>query len=203
MHARPRFGIRIASLGTLVGMFIAAMAFLGSGSATAGPIIAAPVAAPVAAVADTAVGAAGCINAYDPHHNVKVFWTPGRVCPTAHYGISDAFSGTPGPKGDKGDPGDSRIVMTSGSATTAAGTAGNGTLIVTVSGLPGFSATQVHRTFVDVNAELLAGGVTASVGTPTASPGATSWNYPVTVAGQVAATPAQTVRIDVLAVPVS
>jgi hypothetical protein len=72
-------------------------------------------------------------------------------------------------------------------------------VVVSVAHLPGFSATQVARTFVNMRAELLASGVTATVGTPTASPGATTWNYPVTVAGQVAATPAQTIRLDILA----
>jgi hypothetical protein len=93
----------------------------------------------------------------------------------------------------------STLARATGSAVTVAGTAGNGALVVHISGLPAFSATAVRRTLVDVNSEILAGGVTVTVGTPTASPGATTWNYPAVVAGQAVATPAQTVSVDVLA----
>lgn len=124
-------------------------------------------------------------------------------CPSPYWGPVSLGNGAAGPQGPKGDPGDSRLVITSGSASTAAGAAGNGTVIVSVPGMPGFSATQARRVFVDLNSEMNAEGVMMEVGRPTANPGATSWNFPVTVAGQTAATPPQRIRLDVLAVPVN
>lgn len=103
------------------------------------PLSVAPVAFEVAAAAP--VGAVGCINGKDPNHNVKVFWTAGRVCPAGHYGIADAFGGggavgPQGPKGDKGEPGDTNVVSRKASVTLTSASAAQ---TLTVTGLPAFT----------------------------------------------------------------
>jgi hypothetical protein len=135
-------------------------------------------ASPKAAVhADAAVAAVACIAGTDPHHNVKVFWTPGRVCPAGHYGIADAFaSGTPGPagpQGPKGDPGTSALQVKS--ATAVLTPSSPSTVTVTVSGLPPYSATsgQVFGT----NADALPTGVSFSLTTPTPALGSTTRTF--------------------------
>jgi hypothetical protein len=177
-------------------------ALLGVGLLSASNASAYFIDSPVAAVAAPAVvpmHPVVCINAYDGHHTDRTFWTtvPGHSCPAGHYWASILTAD------ETTTSVDSRIVLTTGSVTSAAGVAGNGSLVISVPGMPPFSATQVRRTFTDVDGEVLSGGVTVAVGTPTSTPGGTTWNYPVTVAGQVAATPAQAVRLDVLAIPVA
>jgi hypothetical protein len=126
---------KIAALIAAVAAF--GLVAFGLNTASAAPPKATLIAAPVHALAE--VGAVACIAGNDPHHNVKVFWTPGRVCPSGHYGIADAFSGTPGPKGDKGDKGDagdSNVVSRKASVTLTSASVAQ---TVTVSGLPAFS----------------------------------------------------------------
>ena len=141
--------------------------------------------------------------------DIHQLWLTGEggTCPTGWSELT-AFPGTGGPAGPAGPAGPqgpvgpagvSAIAAHSGVSHSAAGTAGNGVVIVSVTGMPAYSPTAARRTFVDVNSEVLAGGVTVSLGAPVASPGSTTWNYSATVAGQVAATPAQTVSVDVLA----
>lgn len=123
------------------------------------------------------VGAVGCIDGNDPHHNVKVFWTPGRVCPTGHYGISDAFaSGVPGPQGPqgpKGDPGTNDLVIKHATVVLTPDSAS--TVTVTVTGLPPFSATsgQVYGT----NADAVPVGVTFSIAVGPVTPGQTTRTF--------------------------
>lgn len=118
-------------------VLVGTIAALGLGTLGLTAASAAPQAAPVAAP----VGAVGCINANDPNHNVKVFWTAGRICPAGHYGIADAFggggvAGPQGPKGDKGEPGDTNVVSKKASVTLTSASAAQ---TVTVTGLPAFT----------------------------------------------------------------
>lgn len=134
-------------------------------------------------------------------------------CPDPYWGpasLKDAFGiestgviGPVGPAGPKGDPGDSRLTFSSGQVTVEAGTAGNGVHVVTVTGMPPFSATQVKRTLVDFDGEVLPPDVTATVNAPTAVAKSTSWNYTVTISGATVATPNYVLRLDVIAAPVT
>jgi hypothetical protein len=163
---------RISLALALAGLFVGAM-FALNGSASA-----AVVKPPVAAVqlADAAVGAVACIAGTDPHHNVKVFWTAGRVCPAGHYGIADAFSGTPGPagpQGPKGDPGTNGLVIKTASTTLTPSSPS--TVTVTVSGLPPYSATAGQA--FGTNADALPTGVTFSLSAPTPALGSTTRTF--------------------------
>lgn len=130
--------------------------------------------------------------------------TPAGACPAgwSAYALSGS-AGAPGPAGPKGDPGDSRLTLAAGSRTLPAGVAANETWAVTVSGMPPYSATQARRIFRDLNGEAIPAPMLASVGTPSAVAGATTWTFPVTVTGATVATPAVTLRLDVLALPVA
>jgi hypothetical protein len=137
-------------------------------------------------------------------------------CPDPYWGptnLKDAFgiestgtagpAGPVGPAGPKGDPGDSRLMFSSGQVTVKAGEAGNGIHVVTVTGMPPFSTTQVKRTLVDFDGEALPPGVIATVNAPTAVAKSTSWNYTVTTSGAAIATPSYILRLDVIAAPVT
>jgi hypothetical protein len=140
----------------------------------------------VAAAAGPAIGAVGCIDSHDPHHNVKVFWTAGRVCPAGHYGIADAFggsgSGAPGPAGPagpKGDPGDSVIKVISKQVTLTSSSPATQTVVLT--GLPA-KASGVVELPVD-NSGSAPAGTTVTV-TPLAVPaGSTERSFTVGVSG--------------------
>lgn len=134
-------------------------------------------------------------------------------CPDPYWGpasLEDAFgiegTGTPGPagpKGDKGDPGDSRLVFATGKATVAAGVAGNGPHVITISGMPQFSATQAKRSLADVNSELFPPDVKAVVSAPVAVAGSTTWSYTVTTSLAVVGTPSFVLSLDVIAAPIA
>lgn len=164
-----KFTIAAVAAAAMVGTLFVGGAVFNSASASTSAVSAA-----------SAVGAVGCIDGRDPHHNVKVFWTEGRICPAGHYGIADAFGsgavGPAGPKGDKGDPGTNDLVIKH--ATAVFTPSSPATASLTVSGLPAYSATsgQIYGS----NADALPVGVTLSVTTATPALGSTTRVFNVT-----------------------
>jgi hypothetical protein len=97
------------------------------------------------------------------------------------------------------------LVFASGSTAIPAGAAEGATAIVTVAGLPPYSATQARRTLLDVDSEILPSSVTVFVSSATAAPGATTWQYTVTIhrSAPSVAPPAFSVKLDLIAAPVA
>lgn len=206
--------VAAASLGALSVTSTANAAPAAAPATVAAPVAALPAAVPAITLSTTNRG--WCVKVgtgelrnlwFDAATNRCPVFSPTNAYwgPVALGGGAPGPAGPAGPAGPRGPAGPSNLVITTARITISAGTAGNGAHVVSVAGLPPFSATQAsfRRLLVDLNAEALPVGVTASVGAPTAAAGATTWNFPVTTAGAAVATPAFPVILDVIVIPVT